>query len=195
MAATNADLEALSKTGAFRRDLYFRIGTAVIHLPPLRERKDEIPALASAFIARYSRECDRPGLRMSDDLMAALLMHDWPGNIRQLGNELRRIVAVSEPGQVLTSADLSATVTQDWKRAHALSQVSGHTILVSLDQPLPRALDELERAFIDQAMRSSGGRVSEAAQLLGISRKGLFLKRRRMGHDDGYDEPGDVAEG
>jgi DNA-binding NtrC family response regulator len=185
VAATNVDLDERSQAGTFRRDLFFRLGTAHISLPSLRERKDEIPALTAYFVTRFSRECDRPGLRVSDDLIAALLLHDWPGNIRQLSNELRRIVAMAEPGQLLTSADLSSQVTQGWRRAHGLLQASvddpGPTLPVSLDQPLPRALEELERAFIDRAMAASGGRVAEAAQLLGISRKGLFLKRRRWG--------------
>jgi DNA-binding NtrC family response regulator len=187
LAATNIDLDQRSQSGAFRRDLYFRLGTAQIAMPPLRERKDEIPALTAHFVNRFSRECERPGLRVSDDLIAALLLHDWPGNIRQLANELRRVVAMSEPGQTLTSEDLSESVTQGWRNAHLLATTSSAaddprtTLRLSLDQPLPRALEELERAFIDRAMHSSGGRVAEAAQLLGISRKGLFLKRRRWG--------------
>lgn len=194
LAATNVNLDERSQTGTFRRDLFFRLGTAHIEMPPLRERKDEIPALTAYFINRFSRECDRPGLRVSDDVIAALLLHDWPGNIRQLANELRRVVAMSEPGQTLTSADLSDVVTQGWREAHRIAATSnaaasddGQSIRLSLDQPLPRALEELERAFVDRAMQASGGRVAEAAQLLGISRKGLFLKRRRWGMFD--DEP------
>lgn len=184
LAATNIDLDERSQAGTFRRDLFFRLGTAHISMPPLRERKDEIPALTAHFVNRFSRECDRPGLRVSDDLIAALLLHDWPGNIRQLSNELRCVVAMSEPGQTLTSDDLSAAVTQGWRQAHRVAGAAeddSPAIRVTLDQPLPRALEELERAFIDRAMQSSGGRVAEAAQLLGISRKGLFLKRRRWG--------------
>lgn len=184
LAATNIDLDERSQAGTFRRDLFFRLGTAHISLPSLRERKDEIPALTGYFVNRFSRECDRPGLRVSDDLIAALLLHDWPGNIRQLANELRRIVAMSEPGQILTSNDLSAVVTQGWRQAHRMAvdaDESGPNLRVNLDQPLPMAIDAIERAFIDRAMNASGGRVAEAAQLLGISRKGLFLKRRRWG--------------
>ncbi len=196
LAATNVNLDERSQAGTFRRDLFFRLGTAHIEMPPLRERKDEIPALTAYFVNRFSRECDRPGLRVSDDLIAALLLHDWPGNIRQLANELRRVVAMSEPGQTLTSALLSAAVTQGWREAHRMASQSraadldpdGQSIRLSLDQPLPRALEELERAFVERAMQASGGRVAEAAQLLGISRKGLFLKRRRWGLVDDESE-------
>ena len=183
LAATHLNLDERTQSGTFRRDLFYRLGAAHIEMPPLRERKDEIPALTAHFVTRYSRECDRPNLRVGDDLIAALLLHDWPGNIRQLGNEVRRMVAMAEPGQTLTSADLSDTVSQGWRRAHqaAVDLEEGPALRISLDQPLPRATEELERAFIDRAMQSSGGRVAEAAQLLGISRKGLFLKRRRWG--------------
>ena len=191
VAATNLNLDERSQDGSFRRDLFYRLGAAHIEMPPLRERKDEIPALTTHFVNLYSRECDRPGLRVSDDLIAALLLHDWPGNIRQLSHELKRTVAMAEPGQTLTSSDLSPSVLAGWRRAHraAVDLEEGPSIRISLDQPLPRALEELERAFVDRAMDSSGGRVAEAAQLLGISRKGLFLKRRRWGLVDD-----DVAE-
>ncbi|TAK17398.1 MAG: sigma-54-dependent Fis family transcriptional regulator [Acidobacteria bacterium] len=189
VAATNANLDELSRTGQFRRDLFFRLGAAQIALPPLRERKDEIPALTASFINRFSRETARPRLRVSDDLIAALLLYDWPGNIRQLANEMHRIVAMAEPGQTLTSADLSPIITDGWTVAPK-GRNAGRQLSISLDQPLPHAIEELERAFVDRAMQASGGRVAEAAQLLGISRKGLFLKRRRWGHLDPQDEAG-----
>jgi DNA-binding NtrC family response regulator len=190
IAATHSDLEARAESGLFRRDLLFRLGSARIILPPLRERKDEIPALTASFVNRFSRESNGPRLRVSDDLIAALLLYDWPGNIRQLSNELHRIVAMAEPGQTLTSADLSPVIREGWTVAPKSRADAANTMPVNLDQPLPQALEEIERAFVDRAMHASGGRVAEAAQLLGISRKGLFLKRRRWGHLD--PEPPDL---
>ena len=184
IAATNVDLEDRAESGLFRRDLLFRLGSARIILPPLRERKDEIPALTASFVNRFSRESNHPRLRVSDDLIAALLLYDWPGNIRQLANELHRMVAMAEPGQTLTSADLSPAITEGWTVAPKTSHAGSSHVQVSLDQPLPTAIEELERQFVDRAMHASGGRVAEAAQLLGISRKGLFLKRRRWGYLD-----------
>jgi transcriptional regulator with PAS, ATPase and Fis domain len=183
VAATNANLDELVETGRFRRDLFYRLGVARLALPPLRERKDEIPALAAQFLTRYSRECGRAGVRLGDDLIAALLLYDWPGNIRQLANEIRRIVAMADDGCVLHSADLTPEIATAWNHRTTTTPAvqSGRAIVVQLDQSLDRAVDELERAFIARAMESSGGRVAEAAQLLGISRKGLFLKRRRWG--------------
>lgn len=184
IAATNVDLQSRSESGQFRKDLLFRLGSARIALPPLRERKDEIPALTMSFVTRFSREAGRTPLRVSDDLIAALLLYDWPGNIRQLANELHRIVAMAEPGQTLTSADLSRPITEGWTVAPRATHAGTKHVEVSLEQPLPKALEELERLFVDRAMLASGGRVAEAAQLLGISRKGLFLKRRRWGYLD-----------
>jgi transcriptional regulator with PAS, ATPase and Fis domain len=182
VAATNANLEELADQGRFRRDLFYRIGVARIAMPPLRDRKDEIPALASLFLARYARECGRSHLRLGDDFIAALLLHDWPGNIRQLANEIRRAAAMAADGQTLTAADLAPDVAAPWNaRPIVPTAPAGPTVEVRLDQPLPTAVADLERRFIAHAMTAADGRVAEAAHLLGLSRKGLFLKRRRRG--------------
>ena len=182
VAATNTNLGALTKEGRFRRDLFYRIGVAHIELPPLRERKDEIPAFASLFLTRYAAECGRSGLRLADDLIAALLLYDWPGNIRQLANEIRRVAAMAGDGQTLGAADLTPEITENWNaRPIVPARSTTPTLEVRLDQPLAQAVDELERKFIEHALSASHGRVADAAQLLGLSRKGLFLKRRRCG--------------
>jgi DNA-binding NtrC family response regulator len=185
VAATNANLDARAGQGLFRSDLLYRINGARISLPPLRERKDEIPALASLFVSQFSRECERSGLRVGDDLIAALLLYDWPGNIRQLANEIRRVVAMAVDGQTLSSADLASDITRAWyARPTAAPEPARNAVHVAFDQPLPRAVETVERAFIEHALARSRGRVTEAAQLLGLSRKGLFLKRRRHGLGD-----------
>lgn len=185
IAATNANLNASVRDGRFRQDLLYRIAGAVLMLPPLRERKDEIPALASYFLARYAAECGRSGVRLADDFVAALLLYDWPGNIRELANEVRRAVALADDGAVLTARDLAPEVARGWESRAATVPVAaapaGPTITLRLDQTLSQAVEELEEKFIAHALRTTGGRVREAAQLLGLSRKGLFLKRRRRG--------------
>jgi DNA-binding NtrC family response regulator len=182
IAATNRNLEALADEGRFRRDLFYRLEVARLEMPPLRERKDEIPALASLFLNRFARECGRNNLRLGDDLIAALLLYDWPGNIRQLANEIRRAAAMAADGQTLTAADLGPDIAERWNsRPVAAPAASGPTVEIRLDQPLARAIADLERTFIAHAMQASDGRVADAAQLLGLSRKGLFLKRRRQG--------------
>jgi DNA-binding NtrC family response regulator len=182
VAATNVDLDARVAEGRFRRDLFYRIGVARISLPPLRERKDEIPAMASLFLTRHMRECGRTGLRLGDDLIAALLLYDWPGNIRQLANEIRRVTAMARDGQTLGVSDLDAQIVRNWEaRPHAIAVTSVPSVQIRLDQPLAHGMADLERRFIEHALGTADGRVAEAAQILGLSRKGLFLKRRRQG--------------
>jgi DNA-binding NtrC family response regulator len=197
VAATNANLESLARQGRFRQDLLYRLGVAVLVLPPLRERKDEIPALASFFLTKSASECGRTGVKLADDFVAALLLYDWPGNIRELSNEIRRAVAMADDGEVLGARHLAPDIARLWHNrtdtgASAEPNIPG--VHVSLDQTLAQAVSELEERFIAHALQSTGGRVAEAAQLLGLSRKGLFLKRRRRGLVSGQDQP-DAAEG
>jgi two-component system response regulator HupR/HoxA len=182
VSATNVDVEEMVKQGRFRSDLYYRINGARIALPSLRERKDEIPALASLFLARYARECQRSGLKMTDELVAALLLYDWPGNIRELANEMRRIVALAADGDTLSTSELAPHILKGWNdRPVTVAVSTGPTVDIRLDQSLASAVDDLEQRFIDHALRVSKGRVTDAAEMLGLSRKGLFLKRRRRG--------------
>ena len=180
VAATNVDVDALVGDGRFRRDLFYRLG-AHIGLPPLRERKDEIPALATLFLNRYARECQRNGVRLGDDFIAALLLYDWPGNIRQLANEVRRVVAMAEDGETIRSGALAPEILVHWNARATTAPHASPVVSIRLDQTLAEASEQLERAFIERAMTHAGGRVAEAAQMLGLSRKGLFLKRRRQG--------------
>jgi len=176
-------IEDAMRTGRFRRDLFYRLGVAQLALPALRERKDEIPALVSMFVSKSARECGRAGITIGDDFVAALLLYDWPGNIRELVNEIRRVTAMATDGAALTAAMLSPAIAAGWN-ARPVRQFAGAAsdgFFVRIDQPLARAIDQLEEQFIEHALRSTGGRVADAANLLGISRKGLFLKRRRRG--------------
>jgi DNA-binding NtrC family response regulator len=181
VAATHVDLDACCRDGRFRRDLYFRLNGATISLPPLRERKDEIPAMAASFLKRASKECARNGIRLGDDFVAALLLHDWPGNIRELVNEIRRAVALAEDGATLTARDLGPEIARRWQERPAATALAQEApgVFVRLDQPLAQAVKRVEERFIEHALDASGGRVTDAAKLLGLSRKGLFLKRRR----------------
>jgi two-component system response regulator HupR/HoxA len=182
IAATNADIDRDVREGRFRPDLFYRIGAARLSLPPLRERKDEIPALAALFLTRWSRELRRNDLSLGDDFMAALLLYDWPGNIRELANEVRRVVAMADDGATLASTDLAPDILRRWnERPTTVAIPAGPHVQIRLDQTLAQAVSELEQRFIDHALAASGGRVSDAAGLLGLSRKGLFLKRRRRG--------------
>ena len=189
IAATNVPIETLVREGRFREDLYYRLNVVRLHIPPLRERREEIPPLVRHFLRRYCREMDRGGLDLSQDVLACLLLYDWPGNVRQLANEIRRIVAMSEPDERITPHDLSHEIraAPDTARGDPAAVEHASTdpdeLNLRMDQPLSVATEQLERAMIRRAIRETGGRVDTAAKLLGLSRKGLFLKRRRLSID------------
>jgi transcriptional regulator with AAA-type ATPase domain len=107
VAATNANLDQLVSEGRFREDLYYRLNVIPIHIPPLRERREEVPALVDHFLEHYGRELQKPLMRVADETLEYLLLYRWPGNVRQLANEIRRLVAFGEPGAVLLPTHLS----------------------------------------------------------------------------------------
>ena len=180
VAATNAPLERLVAEGRFRDDLFYRLNVVRLPVPPLRERREEIPLLVRALAERLAREGQREPLRFSDDAMEYLTIHPWPGNIRELVNELRRLMALTEPGAVVMPDHLSSEIA-GIRHARALVAGESGDVRVSTDQPLAAALEHVERKFIAQALDRANGNVERAAQSLGLSRKGLFLKRQRLG--------------
>ena len=150
-----------------------------LRIPPLRERREEIPPLVEHYLRRVSVEQKKGNLSISDEVLEYLVLYNWPGNIRQLANEVRRMVAFADRDSTLTPALLSPEILAS-RRTIAASSTEPE-IRVRLDQPLPSAVDHLEQTMVRHALERSHGRVEEAARLLGISRKGLFLKRRRWG--------------
>ena len=190
IAATNADLDDLIQLKEFREDLYYRLNIVRFHMPPLSERRDEIPPLAMHLLRRFEMDEKKHSITISDELMEYLLLYKWPGNVRQLSNELRKMVAMVGSNETLTPEHLSPairatrrTVPVDPDAEPApepeTPQPAGTNLTLDLDQPLHGAVEALERAMIEHAIARAGGRIEEAARLLGISRKGLFLKRRR----------------
>ncbi len=181
VAATNANLEQLVADGKFREDLYYRLNVIRLQVPPLRERREEIPLLVQHFIERYTRELQKPLVRVAEDTLEYLVLYRWPGNVRQLANELRRMIALAEVGAVLMPEHLSQEVFASRRTVPASErQLEPTEMIVRVDQPLAAAIEHLERAFIRRAMSLSHAKVEEAAQLLGLSRKGLYLKRQRL---------------
>jgi transcriptional regulator with PAS, ATPase and Fis domain len=179
VAATNADLQKLVAEGRFREDLYYRLSVIPIPLPPLRERREEIAPLAQHFALKWSHELGKGCMRVADDLMEHLVLYPWPGNIRQLSNEIHRMVAFADAGAPLTLDHLPRSLrveTEQLKR-----KANGLEMAVSLTDRLDRAVSTLEREMIKVALRTNNGRVEPAAKSLGISRKGLYLKRQRFG--------------
>jgi DNA-binding NtrC family response regulator/tetratricopeptide (TPR) repeat protein len=184
VCATNRDLDALVREGRFREDLYYRINVVHLDVPPLRERREEIPAIVEHYLERFAREHHKGRLRVADETMEYLVLYGWPGNVRQLMNEMRRLAALAETDAVLMPEHLDRRITAARRtRPAAERELLPTELVVRLDQPLAAATEHLERAMIQQAMAACDGRVEQVARRLGLSRKGLYLKRQRLGID------------
>jgi transcriptional regulator with PAS, ATPase and Fis domain len=180
IAATNGDLEAMVADGRLREDLFYRLNAVWLKLPPLRERREEIPPLIDHYLRKAAEEQKKGRLTLADETLEYLLLYAWPGNVRQLVNEIRRIAAFAEPDSVITPALLSPDI-QASRRTIRVTEGDSPEIRVRLDQPMGDALEAIEQAMVRRALDRAHGNFENAARLLGISRKGLFLKRRRWG--------------
>ena len=187
IAATKAAIETQVRDGRFREDLFNRLNVLRLDVPPLRERREEIRPLARHFLRRHGRNLQRDQLVFSEDALSCLMLYDWPGNVRQLENEVRRVAALADHDETITPHHLPADIrtASDHRRDAAppakRRPPDRNEVTVRVDQPLSAAIEQVERAMIHRALRQADGRVNAAARLLGLSRKGLFLKRRRLG--------------
>jgi DNA-binding NtrC family response regulator len=179
LAATNSNLEALVKANKFREDLFYRLNVIRLTLKPLRERRDEIPTLTHHFLVRAVEEFRKTQIRLREDTVERLVLYSWPGNVRQLQNEIRRMVALAESGTVLEPEALSPEIVGS--AATPAPAATGADAPVPLGEKLNPALSRIEREMIKAALRAHDGRLESAARALGISRKGLYLKRQRLG--------------
>jgi len=171
IAATNRDLETEVAAGRFRSDLFYRLNVVHIALPPLRERREDIPLLVEHFERRYAEQYEVSPKRISPEAMAALTAYDWPGNIRQLQNAIERAFALSS-ADVIDLADLPP----------AVRGTSPPPLPTPSSEPesLP-TLAAAERQLIAAALRRSGGNKNEAARMLGIDRQRLYRKIEKYG--------------
>jgi DNA-binding NtrC family response regulator len=181
--ATNSNLELAVRDGRFREDLFYRINVVPIQIPPLRQRRDEIPLLVRSFCERFAREFSKSPIRFSQSAMELLILYSWPGNLRQLSNEVRRITALTDSSILVTPELLSREIVEyNAKGPSPAGDTSPH-IRIALTQPLARAVEQLEREMLRHALDGANGQVERAARTLGLSRKGLYLKRRRLRRD------------
>ena len=169
ISATNRDLRQLVAENKFREDLFYRLSVVNIVLPPLRERRAEIPQLVARFAAEFARENNRPVTGISPDALRALLDYPWPGNIRELRNCIEYMVVMSQ-GPLLEVRDLPESVRHP-QPMEAEPETSR--------PEMPLKLDENERILIDEALRKCNGNRTAAAKLLGISRRTLHRKLAR----------------
>ena len=178
LAATNRDLPQAMQKGAFREDLYYRLNVVSLTLPPLRERREDIPVLVQYFVAHYCHEMTRTVMRIDSEALSRLHAYAWPGNVRELQNVIERAVALS-PGPAITVADLPLEVRHD-----AMTQLVTSSPLVGIDDnlPLAEALDAFTRAKVRRTLEVAGGNQTVAAQLLGMPQSNLsrLMKRLRL---------------
>ncbi len=161
IAATNANLEDAIKDRTFREDLYYRLNILTIRMPPLRERKEDIPLLAKHFLAKFSQEVNRGVERISRDAMDELMLHEWPGNVRELSNAIERAVVVCRTSTI-TPEDLP--------------------IVSHLEDELKKryfSLNEVEKKHIEEILEQTGWNITQSANILGIDRSTLYNKIKR----------------
>lgn len=185
IAATNRDLERDAQTGAFRKDLFFRLAVIVLHLPPLRDRGQDVLLLADRFLARFTAKYGRDVRRIDPGARDAMLAYPWPGNVRELSHVVERAVLWSQ-GDTLEASHLSLMHPVTSPNANRVESTDERAVTADrADMPaLPPdgvELSQWERSLIEQALRESGGNQTKAAQRLGISRDTLRYRLKKFG--------------
>ena len=176
IAATNSDLEEMVAAGRFREDLYYRLNVIRLQVPPLRERRSEIPAIVNHYIQHYAEKFGRCDIQISPPAMDLLMVYDWPGNVRQLTNEIQRIVARTDDNAVITPEHLSPEL-----RRQSGFAVTSSSFLSTPDLPpafdedltLVEAVDQFKQYLLTERLRKNRNNVSRTARELGMTRRGL----------------------
>ncbi len=177
VAATNSDLDARMQSGQFRRDVYYRVAGFVLRVPPLRERREDIPELVQCLLGLFAEETGRPAPAITHDALRALTAYAWPGNVREVEHEVRRLAYLCPDGKPVDARLLSE---------HILAREGAESLPPStLD--LAANVAQLERRLIRAALVRARGKRAPAARLLGLSRNGLAMKIDRLHLDDALD--------
>jgi len=187
IAATNTDLEEMVAQSRFREDLYYRLNVIRLRVPPLRERRSEIPTIVNYYVNHYSAKFGRREIQITPQAIDLLMVADWPGNVRQVCNEIQRVIARAEDGAIITPEQLSpelrhigTPVTPPGSVTPIGTSATGLSVTVPLQNvTLADALAEVERRMIAEALRKHNGNISRAARELGLTRRGLYLKLER----------------
>jgi len=178
VASTNRDLAADVKAGTFREDLYYRIAVVELVVPPLRDRKDDIPSLAEEFARRYGERFGLGNVSLEPALIDALVHTDWPGNVRQLENTIARLAALSSGG-VIGLADFQAAESSSNSMPAADSDHTDPPLDARNGPSLKEQVEAFERGLVARALDATGGNQSEAARRLGVSRVTLIDKMKK----------------
>ncbi|MDZ7372627.1 MAG: sigma-54 dependent transcriptional regulator [candidate division KSB1 bacterium] len=169
ISATNRNLEEAMKKGEFREDLYYRISVFPIHLPPLRERKEDIPLLAAHFLKKYSEQEGKQVDSISPEALELMMAYNWPGNVRELENAIERAVVLATTNEI-TPKELPAPV-----------RALGEKRIYEADQTLSSWIEKLEEQALRQALLECEGNISETARRLGIGRATIYRKAKKYG--------------
>ncbi|MHC4837672.1 MAG: sigma 54-interacting transcriptional regulator [Planctomycetota bacterium] len=174
VSATHRDLDEMVRGGSFRQDLYYRLNVYPIRLPPLRERREDVPVLAMHFLGRYAREFGRPTTGLSAEVRDRLMTYGWPGNVRELQNEIQRILIGRTEGDLVLLEDLSPHIRGDAGGPGALdAQIPQGS--------LKQMMEAVERVLLARALRDHDNNKTRTAESLGITREGLHKKLTRFG--------------
>ncbi|MBL9141058.1 MAG: sigma-54-dependent Fis family transcriptional regulator, partial [Phycisphaerae bacterium] len=177
VSATNHDLAQAVKDGRFREDLFYRIRGAEIVIPPLRERREDVPLLVNHAVGKFAAELNRPRPEVGQPVMMRLVSYDWPGNVRELFNVVHRMVVTAQ-GPTLEPRDVPPEIRAADDAAEGTSGASGVTGMGSLAGV---GLDKLEKEAIRQTLAMTAGNREQAAQLLGIGERTLYRKLKEYG--------------
>jgi DNA-binding NtrC family response regulator len=166
--------------GRFREDLYYRLNVIRLRVPPLSERRSEIPEIVDHYIKHYSEKFNHQDIQITPQAMDLLMVCDWPGNVRQLCNEIQRIVARSDDGTVITPEHLSPELKRPAVPfSSPVSTINSFPTSATEGLTLAEAMADLERRMITEALRKHNNNISRAARELGLTRRGLYLKLER----------------
>jgi len=184
LSATSRNLSEEIAAGRFREDLYYRLNVVPVRMPPLRERREDIPELAEHFIARFAAERRIPTPNLSDEALAALQAHDWPGNVRQLRNIIERTIILA-PGDRVSciEVDLLPSEIMDNQGAVGLSAAT----MSIMGSPLREARESFEREYLKIQIRRFSGNISRTASFIGMERSALHRKLKALGIGDKRD--------
>ncbi len=171
IAASNRNLEIEVREGRFREDLYYRLNVFPLRVPPLRERKDDVPRLAQYFLLRYVHDFGKPIVGFSESALEILSAYAWPGNVRELQNEIQRLVIQAEPDTFISGELLNEKMRKTTESS--LPSMTGSGTLKEM-------LEDVERQFVREALRQHGNNKTSTAKALGITREGLHKKLRQL---------------
>jgi two-component system nitrogen regulation response regulator NtrX len=183
LSATSRNLQDEISAGRFREDLFYRLNVVPVRLPPLRERREDIPELVSHFLARFAVDRRMPPLRISEEAMAALQAHEWPGNVRQLRNTIERTIILAPGDRQSIDVDLLPPEILDNQGAMGGST----TAMAIMGSPLREARESFEREYLKIQIRRFSGNISRTASFIGMERSALHRKLKALGIGDKKD--------